>query len=64
MKTMRVLILYQQCSELDEALLCLPFGNVITVLPHLDAWIKTGQAVERSTHCLLFLMQVRWSILC
>ena len=36
----------------------LPFSYVLKLLPALDAWIKAGDAVERCSRCLLFLLKV------
>uniref|UniRef100_A0A6P8IV86 WD repeat-containing protein 3-like n=1 Tax=Actinia tenebrosa TaxID=6105 RepID=A0A6P8IV86_ACTTE len=45
-------------SELEEALVVLPFDYVIDILKLLDEWIKANWEIELSCRCLFFLMRI------
>ncbi|XP_033635246.1 WD repeat-containing protein 3-like [Asterias rubens] len=45
-------------SELEEALLVIPFSYVLDLLPLLETFINSGWQVELSCRCLLFLLRV------
>lgn len=45
-------------SELEEALMVLPFSFAASFLPFLCDWIESNKSVERSCRCLLFLMRI------
>ncbi|XP_046345376.2 WD repeat-containing protein 3-like [Haliotis rufescens] len=45
-------------SELEEALLVLPFGYVMDLLKVLDIFLQAGWEPELSCRCLLFLLRV------
>lgn len=45
-------------SELEGALLVLPFTYAMKLIPYFDEWIRSGQSVERCSRCLFFLVKV------
>ena len=44
-------------SELDEALLVLPFDFVLRLVPYLRAWVDGSQMLEKSCRCIFFLLR-------
>ncbi len=44
-------------SDLDEALLVLPFTYAVKLMPFLSEWVRRGAMVERSVRCLVFLVR-------
>jgi len=45
-------------SELDEALLILPFPAVVTFFRYLECWAREGREVELVARCLFFLLRI------
>lgn len=45
-------------SDLEEALLILPFANVLQLLGYLDKWLKQGYEVELCMRVLLFTLRI------
>jgi U3 small nucleolar RNA-associated protein 12 len=44
-------------SELEEALLVMPFSDVVDFLPLLGVWIQRGWGAELACRCLLLLLR-------
>lgn len=44
-------------SELEEAMLIMPYHYVAKLLPYLLQYLKSQVAVERSCRCLFFLLR-------
>eukprot|EP01090_Pellita_catalonica_P003511 TRINITY_DN1317_c0_g1_i5.p1 TRINITY_DN1317_c0_g1~~TRINITY_DN1317_c0_g1_i5.p1 ORF type:complete len:288 (-),score=58.86 TRINITY_DN1317_c0_g1_i5:997-1860(-) len=45
-------------SDLEEALVVLPFTYVLRLLQYIELWIRNGKEVERCLRCLLFLAKI------
>lgn len=54
---LRMCVLFFLLSELEEALLVLPFSYVPDILSLLNEFIQTGTDVELLCRCLFFLLR-------
>lgn len=45
-------------SELDEALLILPFSIVVTFFHYLESWAREGKEVDLVARCLFYMLRI------
>ncbi|KAL6045453.1 beta transducin [Balamuthia mandrillaris] len=48
-------------SELEEALLVLPFTTVLTFFKYLNEWMREGKDIDLCSRCLFFLLRIHQS---
>eukprot|EP01136_Pigoraptor_vietnamica_P030762 Opistho-1_new@90424 len=47
-----------KATDIDDALLVLPFGYVSRLLPRVGEWLRAGREVELCTRCALYLIRI------
>eukprot|EP00053_Salpingoeca_punica_P016262 m.152757 g.152757 ORF g.152757 m.152757 type:complete len:480 (+) comp16922_c0_seq3:1287-2726(+) len=48
-------------SELEEALLVLPFTHATQLLGHINKWVQVGRSMERVCRCLFYLARIHYN---